>query len=333
MADLLKRSDIGALIYERLKSAYLKKIPYGNEFSVIVDDDPIMKKHGIREDHIAFRTFFCDTGEIPRGIESVERIFRACGWSRGVDAETGEDYRYDFPNMNVRAIHVEFPEDRPDLPKIFISELVVDDLAEKADQSAIIGDLKTTKDPLTEEDRGWLKRLEADERMPASYAKGFADRCYQALDRPWLPPHRSTILETDKRSQYTAWTLLNGGMNHIAYLTKDLEATAQKHSDHGRELLPNIMGSKEVGLLQTSVRSPYFMFDVTEDAEKVHDSDGKLEFQVREQDGTLGTIRWTGPFAELIERPLNPDGTRRENFLASNAAHIFAATKNKEKHS
>jgi hypothetical protein len=51
---------------------------------------------------------------------------------------------------------------------------------------------------------------------------------------------------------------------------------------------------------------------------------------VREDDGRIGTIRWTGPFAEIIERPIGADGKRFEAFLASNAAHIFAATRNKE---
>lgn len=328
MTQLLKPSDIGAMIYDRLKQEYLKKIPYGNEFVEIVEDDGIMKEQGMREDHIAFRTFYCKTGDIPPGIESVERIFRACGWSRGVD-ENGDDYTYDFPNMHVRAIHLEFPIDRPDLPKIFTSELVVDEL-EDHDATMIKEDLLKTVDPLTEEDRHWLCKLEAGEGMPADYAEGFVERCYKALDRPWAPPRRSTVLETDKRSQYTAWTLLNGGLNHIAYLTNDIYKTAAAHEAAGRELLPNMMGSEDVGLIQTSVRSPHFNFDVTEDGQPTENGDGKLEFPVREADGSLGTIRWTGPFAELIQRPLNPDGTRRENFLASNAAHIFAATKNKE---
>ncbi len=330
MTEYFKPSDVGAMIYGRLKEEYLKKIPYGNEFVEIVEDDDIMREQGMREDHIAFRSFRCDTGEIPPGIESVERIFRACGWSRGVD-ENGNDYTYDFPNMNLHAIHLEFPIDRPDLPKIFVSEMIVDDLESgHGDRKMIKADLADTKDPLNDEDRAWLVRLEAGEEMPADYVHGFVKRCYQALDRPWKPPHRSTVLQTDERSQYVAWTLLNGGMNHIAYLTNDIYKTAAAHEAAGRELLPNMMGSEEVGLIQTSLRSPHFNFDVTEDGQPCEHNDGKLEFFVREADGTLGTIRWTGPFAELIQRPLNPDGTRRENFLANNAAHIFAATKNKE---
>ncbi len=306
MAELLKPSDVGAMIYGLLKAEYLKKIPYGNEFVETVESDPVMAEQGMREDHIAFRTFNCKTGNIPPGTESVERIFRACGWSRGVDEE-GNDYTYDFPNMNLKAIHLEFPIDRPDLPKIFISQLMVEEIeAGHGDRQAIKEDLADTVDPLTEEDREWLTKMEMGEGMPADYAEGFAARCYKALDRPWNPPRRSTVLQTDVRSQYTAWTLLNGGMNHIAYLTDDIYKTAAAHEEAGRELLPNMMGSEEVGLIQTSVRSPYFNFEVTEDGQPSEEGDGKLEFQVRESDGTLGTIRWTGPFAELIQRPLNP---------------------------
>jgi hypothetical protein len=57
---------------------------------------------------------------------------------------------------------------------------------------------------------------------------------------------------------------------------------------------------------------------------------GVFDFEVREDDGSKGKIRWTGPFAEIIERPLGEDGKRYEAFLPENAAHIFAATRNKE---
>jgi hypothetical protein len=325
---MMKASDVGAEIYYKLRADYLQKIPYGNEFAVKVDRDPVMNVKGLREDHIAFRAFYCHTGEIPPGIVSIERIFGPLGWKRGVD-ENGKEYNYDFPNMKVRAIHLEYPEDRPDLPKMFISELMVDEL-EKIDADKIKADLSDTKDPLTNEDKVWLQRLSQGETIPESMAKGLVDRAYKALSRPWQPPHRSTILQTNERTQYAPWTLLNGTMNHTAYLTADLAATAEAHKKAGRELLPSVMGSKEKGLLQTSVRSPMFDFEVTEDEEGNKVEAGVFEYIVREDDGSLGKIRWTGPFAEIIERPLGKDGKRYEAFLPENAAHIFAATRNKE---
>lgn len=326
--NMLKASDVGAEIYYLLRKDYLEKIPYGNEFSVRVDEDPVMSRKGLREDHIAFRAFACPTGDIPQGIESIERIFVPLGWSRGID-ENGQEYRYDFENMHLKAIHLEYPPDRPDLPKMFISELLVDEL-EPEDAKKIKADLADTVDPLTVKDKEWLQRLSKGELIPESEAAGLIARAYKALARPWQPPHRSTVLQTNERSQYAAWTLLNGTMNHTAYLTKDLSITAKGHEDAGRELLPSVMGSKEVGLLQTSVRSPMFEFSVTEDDDGSLVEAGVFDFQVREDDGRLGTIRWTGPFAEIIERPLGADGKRFEAFLASNAAHIFAATRNKE---
>ncbi len=325
---MLKASDVGAEIYYKLRADYLQKIPYGNEFAVTVSADPVMNKQGLREDHIAFRSFYCDTGEIPRGISSIERVFGPLGWKRGVD-ENGKEYNYDFPNMKVRAIHLEYPADRPDLPKMFISELMVDEL-DPMDAAKITADLADTKDPLTDEDKTWLARLSQGETIPESLAKGLIERAYTALNRPWQPPHRSTILQTNERTQYAPWTLLNGTMNHIAYLTNDLMATAEGHKKAGRELLPSVMGSKEKGLLQTSVRSPMFEFAVTEDDDGSQVEAGVFEYTVREDDGSYGKIRWTGPFAEIIERPLGADGKRYEAFLPENAAHIFAATRNKE---
>lgn len=328
MTTRLTASDIGAEIYYRMRADYLKKIPYGNEFSIPETRDQIMSRSGLREDHIAFRTFDCPMGDIPAGLESIERIFRPLGWTRGVD-ENGKEYQYDFVNMKLKAIHLEFPADRPDLPKMFISELLVDQLDE-SDQRKIKGDLADTVDPLTTEDKQWLHRLSQGETMPVDEAQGLIERCYRAVNRPWQPPHRSTVLQTNEKSQYAAWTLLNGGMNHIAYLTADVQATADAHKNAGRELLPSIQGSKEKGLLQTSVRSPMFEFAVTEDDDGSKVEAGVFDYTVREEDGSFGTIRWTGPFAEIIERPLGADGKRYEAFLPENAAHIFAATRNNE---
>lgn len=320
----LKPSDVGAAIYARIKDDYLKKIPYGNEFSVLQEADPIMSKDGLREDHIAFRAFLCDMGEIPSGIESISRIFMACGWRQGKHAD-GRDASYDFPSMNLNATHLEYPEDRPDLPKIFISELKVDEL-EPDDAQLVIDDLKDTKDPLTDADKALMERLKKGEEVDYSEAQAFINHAYKCLTRPWKPPHRKTVLALNERTQYAPWTLLNGGMNHIAYLTKDLDATAKAHEDAGRELLPKIMEDAEGTLRQTSVRSPMFDFEVREaDGEA-----GLIPLEVREDDDSIGKILWTGPFAELIERPLQADGTRREDFLPGNAAHIFAATQNKQ---
>jgi hypothetical protein len=325
---MLKATEVGAEIYYRLRAEYLKKIPYGNEFSVLEKNDPIMGRQGLREDHIAFRTFYCPMGDIPMGIASITRIFLALGWRMGID-ENGKQYEYDFANMNLHAIHLDYPEDRPDLPKMFISELRVEKL-DPSDAAKICTDLADTKDPLTEDDRLWLDRLSKGEMIFESRAKELIVRAHKAIDRPWLPPHRSTVLQANDRSQYAAWTLLNGALNHTAYLTADLHATAEAHKAAGRELLPTVMGSKEVGLLQTSVRSPMFEFAVTEDDDGSFKEAGVFDFEVREADGSRGTIRWTGPFAEIIERPLGADGKRFEAFLADNAAHIFAATRNKE---
>lgn len=325
---MMKASDVGAAIYGKMRAEYLTKIPYGNEFSVVETGDEIMTVNGLREDHIAFRTFDCPIGEIPASFESVERVFRPLGWLRGRD-ENGKEYNYDFPNMKLRAIHLEYPQDRPDLPKIFVSSLIVDQL-EPEDARKIKADLADTKDPMTAEDVQWLARLEKGELIHESEAQGLIERAYASLNRPWLPPHRATVLDVNDRSQYASWTLLNGGMNHIAYLTADIQKTAEAHQKAGRELLPTIQGSKEKGLLQTSVRSPMFEFAVTEDDDGSEVMAGVFDYPVREKDGTYGSIRWTGPFAEIIERPLADDGKRYEAFLAENAAHIFAATRNKE---
>ncbi len=325
---MMKASDIGAEIYYKLRADYLTKIPYGHEFSQTVDRDPIMNKNGLREDHIAFRSFYCPVGDIPKGIASIERIFGPLGWKRGID-ENGKEYTYDFPHMHVRAIHLEYPSDRPDLPKMFVSELIVDEL-DASDAKKIKDDLADTVDPLTAEDKEWLVRLSKGEFMPEHLAQGLIERAYKALYRPWQPPHRSTILQTNERSQYAPWTLLNGTMNHTAYLTASIMDTAEAHKKAGRELLPTIQGSKEKGLLQTSVRSPMFDFEVTEDEEGNQVEADVFDYAVREDDGSLGKIRWTGPFAEIIERPLDEDSKRFEAFLPENAAHIFAATKNKE---
>ena len=131
----------------------------------------------IVNDHVALRTF----GAPGLGIDALARPFERLGWVRAAD-----DYR--FPDKHLVARYWRHPD--PSLPKVFISELVLDELPEHAQEriSALVA------------------------QLPA----GFGDR----VDLPWAGrPWRvntSTYRALLEVSEYAAWMAAFGfRVNHF----------------------------------------------------------------------------------------------------------------------
>ena len=86
--------------------------------AALAREGAIQGEDGIENDHIAFRTL----GVRPLGIASLEQVFLHYGYER-------RD-RYDFPQKKVNAFWYSPPSAR--FPRIFISELRVDELSPEA---------------------------------------------------------------------------------------------------------------------------------------------------------------------------------------------------------
>jgi Domain of unknown function (DUF1338) len=130
----------------------------------------------LRNDHVALRSF----AAAGLGVAALARPFEAAGW------QPREPYRFDDKHLNAR--YWQHPD--PNLPKVFISELVVEELSPAA-QGLIAGLL---------------------EQVPA----GFAERAdLPWAGRPWRLTH-ATYQQLLEESEYAAWMAAFGfRVNHF----------------------------------------------------------------------------------------------------------------------
>jgi hypothetical protein len=225
-------------------------------------------------DHVALRTF-----DLPGiGIGALARTFERHGW-----IQRDDDYR--FPDKHLRARYWQHPE--PGRPKIFISELMVDELPAAAAHVV----------------RG----------LHAGLPPGFTDRDDLAwAGRPWTIAHE-TYAELLESSEYAAWVAAFGfRVNHFTVdvgslrTFADLPAVNAFLVDAGIELNTvggTIKGTPAQYLEQSSTRA----------------DDIDLAF-------ADGTFRVPSCYYEFARRYPLPSGQRFEGFVPSSADKIFHST-------
>lgn len=227
----------------------------------------------VRNDHIAFRTF----GLEPVSISSLERTFVSSGYEM-----CGS---YEFPAKRLRARHYEPPVDT--WPKIFISELKVDELQPRS--------------------RDVVRRLVA--QVDGHQARRFG---FCAAGRPWRIRFEDyeTLAED---SEYAAWVAAFGFRpNHFTVdvgALKTLTSIQEVNAllEHEGFVLNTsggaVKGSPSALLEQSSVMAN--RIDVAFDD---------------------GARTVPGCYYEFAKRYPGPDGLRYQGFLASSADRIFEST-------
>ena len=106
-------------VLDGLMHRYQERVPdVENILQTMVEEEVISSPDDIQNDHIAFRTM----GVEHLGIGSLEKIFLHYGYERRDP--------YDFPTKKLNAYWYSPPE--PHFPRIFISELRVEELSEEA---------------------------------------------------------------------------------------------------------------------------------------------------------------------------------------------------------
>lgn len=279
-----------------LMRRYQERVPdVGAIGKAMVAEGIIPGADAIENDHIAFRTM----GVPQLGIASLERIFLHYGYER-------RD-RYDFAAKKLNAFWYAPP--RPDLPRIFISELRVPDLSPEA-QAIITGYTdEVRRDPVDELD------LDDWAQVDAFLHRGL-----------WRLPTWADYARLAEESEYAAWVIYNryylnhftvtihnlpAGYNTIADFNAFLERNGFKLNDAGGK----IKTSPDGKLLQSSTVAE--MIDVTFAEGDTHRISGSyVEFAER---------RPLDEFAHLPPEQLTRE-QRREGFEAGNADKIFEST-------
>jgi hypothetical protein len=200
--------------------------------SAMVEKELVSSSRDIENDHIAFRTL-----GIPNlGIASFEKIFMACGYQK-------RDYFY-FEGKKLDAYWYAPPA--PNFPRIFLSELRVDDLSEESQQ--II--------------KKYTESIQQDPVDSLDLTDGTAISAF--LHSPlWEIPTLEDYETLQKESEYAAWVIYNRyylnhytisvhnllkGYDDIYKYVEFLESIGVRLNDSGGK----VKVSPDGGLLQTS---------------------------------------------------------------------------------
>jgi Domain of unknown function (DUF1338) len=298
-AALLSTLDV---VLDGLMRRYRERVPdAGRVIETMIREGVIARADDIENDHIAFRTM----GVPQLGVQSLEKIFLHLGYQK-------RD-RFDFPAKKLNAWWYAPPQ--PHYPRIFISELRVDDLSPTAAQiiRSYTDEVKT--DPVAQ--------LDLDDGLAVD---GFLHRAL------WRTPLLGDYLRLEQESEYAAWVIFNryylnhftvsvhnlpAGYNTIAQFNGFLERNGFKLNDSGGKAKSSADGL----LIQSSTVA------------------GMVTATFVDETGRAIPHRISGSYVEFAERLPLP-GTehlsagqlgreqRRDGFEASNADRIFESTYN-----
>ncbi|RUR89142.1 DUF1338 domain-containing protein [Nostoc sp. PCC 7120 = FACHB-418] len=265
----------------------------------------------VANDHIAFRSLRLSIdrpqGKVNLGIGYLSQIAEALGYE-----PAGE---YIFPQTHLYALHYRHPQQAEfDLPKLFISELIVDELPDKIAQ-LIVQTVSTIPDNFTSPVKYFHQEKGNDEVIAQQLQKVFT--------RPWLTPRRSVVEEVNNITQYGAWVLLHGyAVNHFTgYVNRhqtpeyaDIDHTARGLANLGVPMKAEIEGDVTCGLRQTATQAVKEMVTVIDDIS-----------------GQEVEIPWTYAYYEVAQRyPLQVEPGKEalfDGFLGNNAQQLFEMTR------
>jgi len=293
----MKPAQIARQLWERLWEDYRRRVPYARIYQQIIEE----AGGAIANDHIAFRslrlTIDTPKGKVNLGIPYLASLVEALGYEAA-----GE---YEFPKQFLFARHYRHPDqEKYDLPKLFISELMVealpDSISQQIQASVSLADFFIL--PSFLDDITTLQR---------------------AFTRPWQPPKKSIVEAVNQVSQYGAWVLLHGyAVNHFTgYINHqntpqypDIESTARALAQKGIPMKAAIEGSYGSGLRQTATQAVTEMVSIWDEAK-----------------GELVQIPWTYAYYEIAERNEIEIAPGKkvlfEGFLNAQAQNLFEMTK------
>lgn len=296
-------------LWKQLWSIYRQRVDYARVYEAMIKD----AGGTVANDHIAFRSLrlVVDSaeGKINLGIPYLESLVSWLGYE-----VAGE---YHFRDRHLYARHYRHPEqDRYDLPKLFISELIVEQLP-----SSIAKLIQNTvRSGAFFSLPAWQKSSFSLQQDEPAVAKSLVP----VFIRPWTPPKQSIVETVNEVSQYGAWVLLHGySVNHFTgYINRqntpaypDIESTAQALARQGVPMKESFEGGQASGLQQTATQAVMELLPVLDDR------------------GNLKEMLWSYAYYELAERYFIPDSSGNqvlfEGFIAPQAKHLFDMTKAK----
>ncbi len=300
--------EITVKLFSRLWQQFVERVPYAKTYNEMVAS----KGGRVVNDHIAFRTLNTHTGEQPGGIRAIRHIL-TCLEYRPVE-------KYKFPKKKLNAVHFEHPDKT--FPKIFVSQLEVEQLPEWA-QEMIHTTVKDTRYLLSDNSIELLNMLKETGTLSSDDADFLLEDLFQYFRRPWGIPNKDYVLKLNDVSQYAAWVLLHGNsVSHFTALINhqdvkewpDLEATFEALKAAGLPMKETIEGEKENKLRQTATLAV------------------KEDVKVKGENGIESMI-WTYAYYEFAERGFVIENGKKQlfnGFMGEQADRLFGITKTRD---
>lgn len=279
-----------------LMTRYKDRVPdVQGVINAMIKEDVITGSNAIENDHIAFRTM----GVPHLGIKSLEKLFLHYGYTR-------KDH-YFFPAKKLNAYWYAPPS--PEYPRIFISELIVEQLSAETQQIIRSYTNEVTADPVDSID---LDNATAVDKF-----------LHSGL---WRLPTLEDFLALSQESEYAAWVIYNRyylnhftisvhnlkpGYNTVAEFNTFLERNGFKLNDAGGK----IKTSPDGNLLQSSTVAEMINATFANDVKHLI-SGSYVEFAER---------KVLAQYADLPANAIKREH-RREGFEAGNADKIFEST-------
>ena len=283
-------------VLQGLMSRYKERVPdVAAIIATMIDENIISKADDIENDHIAFRTM----GVPHLGIQSFEKIFLHYGYTK-------MDF-YLFPEKKLNAYWYAPPA--PQYPRIFLSELQVDQLSPEAQQIIYSYTNEVIADP--------VDTLDLDD------SKEVDNFLHSAL---WRIPLLKDYISLAKESEYAAWVIYNRYyLNHFTISVHNLKA-----------------GYNSVAMFNTFLQQKGFILNdaggkIKTSADGALLQSSTIAKMVEAQFANNEKKSIAGSYVEFAERKILPEfqqlsidainrSHRREGFEANNADKIFEST-------
>jgi hypothetical protein len=287
-------------VFAGLMSRYQERVPQVKIVSQAMQDEELIESaNDIENDHVAFRTI----GVPQLGIASLEKIFLHYGYKR-------ED-AYNFEAKKLNAFWYSPPENH--FPRIFISELRVQELSEATQRIIKNYTNSVAKDPVDDLDKN--NAQEVDKFLHSSL---------------WELPTWKDYSALLQESEYAAWTIYNRYyLNHFTISVHNLPAGYNTMESFVTFLEKNGIKLNDAG--SKIKKSPDGLLLQSSTVAQV------LESDFRSLNGSLEKHPIAGSYVEFAERKVLPEFShlpaaeirrehRRDGFEASNADKIFEST-------
>jgi hypothetical protein len=288
------------IILNGLLTRYRQRVPNVRRITQRMEAEGLIAAESeIENDHIAFRTM----GVPQLGIASLEKVFLHCGYQRR------DPYLFEAKRLNA----FWYSPPSPNYPRIFISELRVNDLTPGAQALIKSYTNEVTSDPV--------------DGLDLNDGSAVDEFLHSPL---WRTPTWSDYQTLSTESEYAGWVIFNRYyLNHFTVSVHNLPAPFNTIERFNQFLEANGFRLNDSGSkIKTSPDGLLVQSSTVAQMVDAQFADGRGGFETHSISGSYVEFAERRVLPEFADLPLSEIRRehRREGFEASNADKIFEST-------